>query len=767
MRIWASDGGVKIPQEDRLAFDDNTEGTSNTVWDGSTIKAFGARNEIISFAVIVEAGSELVSDVAVDFSALSNGTFTLATTNHSSDALFDWRQRPIEVFAIRYLRIHGVSRIAYDLYDETHTPLGLQRPYVDNQPVSRAVGIGDWQDRPNADKSYPDIAVPQEVAGTVNIAGDESQMFWVDIYLPKDTPKGMLTGSLEVTTTSGVAAAIPVEVEVLDITLPDERASKTMLYAEAQDIQERYFTGVSGDSLSESEQTSFREIMNRHYMLAWRHGVSMIDANELVPGVPVDPDKPNIDWQARLAGELYTAANGYAGPGEGLAHDVYSIGTYDLWTFWWNLEDYYPRSSSYDPTLDFSVAAEVLREQTDLWETWFRNNSPDTERFLYVYDEPSLPVDIDFAEQVANTVIENPGIGGDLQTFVTANAVNTQQTLPSPEIIASLFAVAPTVEWDLFVANSTHRELYLYNGRRPATGTFATDDDGVALRELSWGQYKRNIKRWFYWNSTYYNNFQGFEPTRDLSQVFGGEGESYRLGTHTNLFKSAHTFGGHSSFDNEFGESGFNYSNGDGVLFYPGTDMVFPDESYGLEGPIASLRLKHWRRGIQDVQYLTLAEEIDPIATQEIVDDMVPQVLWELGVHDPADPTFVHEAPTWSTNPDDWEGARRALAEIIASANADIESDGVLDNVDNCQLVANPNQLDSDNDGFGNRCDADLNNDCTVNIVDFSIFRSHYLTTTPVSDFNGDGVVNIVDFSIFRSLYLQPPGPGAAGITCG
>jgi hypothetical protein len=105
--------------------------------------------------------------------------------------------------------------------------------------------------------------------------------------------------------------------------------------------------------------------------------------------------------------------------------------------------------------------------------------------------------------------------------------------------------------------------------------------------------------------------------------------------------------------------------NGDGVLFYPGTDKSFPDESYGVEGPIASLRLKYWRRGIQDVDYLVLAGEKDPDAVAKIVNRMVPKVLWENGVSDPDDPTWVRAPISWSADPDDWEAARAELADII------------------------------------------------------------------------------------------------------
>ena len=81
-----------------------------------------------------------------------------------------------------------------------------------------------------------------------------------------------------------------------------------------------------------------------------------------------------------------------------------------------------------------------------------------------------------------------------------------------------------------------------------------------------------------------------------------------------------------------------------------------------MEGPFASLRLKHWRRGIQDVDYLNLAAAIDPAQTAQIVVNMIPRVLWQVGVTDPDDPTWVLTDISWSTDPDVWEEARAELA---------------------------------------------------------------------------------------------------------
>jgi hypothetical protein len=43
-------------------------------------------------------------------------------------------------------------------------------------------------------------------------------------------------------------------------------------------------------------------------------------------------------------------------------------------------------------------------------------------------------------------------------------------------------------------------------------------------------------------------------------------------------------------------------------------------------------------------------------------------VLWEVGVEDPEDPTYVYTDIRWPTAPDVWEAARSELAEIIARA---------------------------------------------------------------------------------------------------
>ncbi len=97
----------------------------------------------------------------------------------------------------------------------------------------------------------------------------------------------------------------------------------------------------------------------------------------------------------------------------------------------------------------------------------------------------------------------------------------------------------------------------------------------------------------------------------------------------------------------------------------------------------------------------------------------------------------------------------------------DGDEDGVPDGRDNCLDVANPAQTDSDRDGYGNRCDADYDNNGAVGIADFAVLRSQFgLTDTdpsfdPTVDMNDDGAVGLSDFNMLRGSFGGPPGPSA------
>ncbi len=101
---------------------------------------------------------------------------------------------------------------------------------------------------------------------------------------------------------------------------------------------------------------------------------------------------------------------------------------------------------------------------------------------------------------------------------------------------------------------------------------------------------------------------------------------------------------------------------------------------------------------------------------------------------------------------------------------ADTDNDGIVDTSDNCRLTANPLQQDANADGFGNICDADINNSGTVTTADFGLLRSvlgqsaGFSATAAASDMNSSGTVTTADFGLLRARLGTAPGP--SGLAC-
>lgn len=95
----------------------------------------------------------------------------------------------------------------------------------------------------------------------------------------------------------------------------------------------------------------------------------------------------------------------------------------------------------------------------------------------------------------------------------------------------------------------------------------------------------------------------------------------------------------------------------------------------------------------------------------------------------------------------------------------DSDGDLVVDADDNCDAAINPDQRDTDGDGFGNACDADFDNDGVVGATDFNLLRGAVGSFEGDEgydancDINGDGAIDDEDVQLVKQQLGGPPGP--------
>lgn len=101
-----------------------------------------------------------------------------------------------------------------------------------------------------------------------------------------------------------------------------------------------------------------------------------------------------------------------------------------------------------------------------------------------------------------------------------------------------------------------------------------------------------------------------------------------------------------------------------------------------------------------------------------------------------------------------------ASSGFLLPDDKDSDNDSIVDSVDNCIKVKNPDQRDTNNDGFGNMCDGDLDNNGVVSTPDLSMFKKVLFTKeSSDADFDGDGSVSTSDLTLFKKMLFGKPGP--------
>lgn len=563
--MWAIDDGEKIRRDAPAS--PLTRGEGNPVWaPGQPIRLFAMKNETVAIQIVVAADDTPLDGVTVDLANLSNelAASKIENTPGANDPMKSVG-RPIERFVEHFFTVTRASG--------GKDPKESQGWLPGSAPSAKWIG-------PVADALVPVEIAPSWSPYPMRVAAHENGIVWIDLTIARDRPAGLYKGTVAVKSGARSLADIPIELTVVDATLPD-RPLATMIYYEEKHLERRI------GALAPAEKQLW-QLLHRHRLTALHTATSV----------------EQIDRQrTALDGSAFTAANGYEGPGEGLGDGVLALGMYGDFG---------------EPDAEKLRAVEALADHAAA-----KKLAGDI--FVYAKDEDcKSPWGDAWRKLLAGS---KSAAAKKLRVAWTCHEDPSSQPVDIPIMPGSYDA-------EKAARAKPGKETWIYNGQQPHTATFLTDAPAISPRVDGWIQALYRIPRWFYWESTFW--YDGNK---------GGKGP-------IDPFVQPETF------HNSDGD----YSMGDGLLVYPGKQVdVFTTHSIGVDGVLPSIRLKNWRRGMEDAGYYQLAHAANAAKAEAVARALLPAVLADAKEGKPA---------SWSESGEPYFEARRALLGLVTSNGA-------------------------------------------------------------------------------------------------
>ncbi|WP_418251417.1 DUF4091 domain-containing protein [Granulosicoccus antarcticus] len=478
---------------------------------------------------------------------------------------------------------------------------------------------------------YPDALIPrQQQCGTDNTelfdairlpAKGLNQSVWVEMYIPDDALTGEHLIKIKVTdmlddapaseSDSPVSIELPVLLSVIDATIPH----RTSIDAIGEIYRSYRLEGVGDDR----SQQNWQQMAQCYQTLAHQHRMVFI---ERTPDEPVSPQ----DWQDYLAayqpalsGELFSKAQGYVGTGTNTPISIWRT----------------PWTQEHDVTVEESMSEAELAAYTlraDVWADLVNTNGwQDTRYFAYAFDEVDGPTKL--AESAPERHQYIARVHGDMQHIqqaidkgTTANgreqpAIDLMWTSHSDPTVWLKDPQTTLVDRVRLWAPNAHaantqflaqrmalgEQAWFYHSGHPAVGGHSINLPGTDMR--SWGV---------------------------IGARYGLQGQlmwAVNLGNDELPFAQP----SYKPDDDRVGN---------GVMVYPGNQLPrigFP----AAPGPIPSMRLKAWHRGLQDAELYHLARQRHPEEADALIKTLIPRALGEAVAHGDQSPTWPSESAAW------------------------------------------------------------------------------------------------------------------------
>jgi hypothetical protein len=484
--------------------------------------------------------------------------------------------------------------------------------------------------------AYPDALVPFEapcdpattLIDEVPLPGPhgDNQLIWFDLYIPADQPPGEYTGAVTVEVDHR-SKELPVALTIWPAALPHA----TSVDAVAELYQSYRAEGIDGGLWDPAWQRMAR----CYQQLAHQHRAVFIERLPRPPGPA--PDNPEPDPQAwddfdaayagALSGELFTPAQGYLGPGLNTPVSAWRT----PWPQPWSEHLDGPLT---DAELDRLRAQARAFEQHALDRGWTR-----TRLFAYLFDEVDGATD-----EGANAASANkPYIA-----MAHAQMARVQRALDEG---------APTLPIDLLWTSHSDPAAWADDPALDLRGIIrlwapnAAAADPAFLRDRA----DSGERAWFYHAGHPHLGAHVINAHGTELRSWGLMAARYRL---QGMFIWAADLGdpdepyrwpSYKREDDRFGN---------GTLVYPGAKL----DQIGhrpAPGPIPSMRLKAWRRGLQDAELALLARQNGHDDTvNKLLQKHIPAGLGEARAGDDA---------AWPSDHAAWEALRLELLRLASA----------------------------------------------------------------------------------------------------
>ena len=456
--------------------------------------------------------------------------------------------------------------------------------------------------------AYPDALIPatqpctpaRPLSESAVLAAEAgaNQAVWIDTYVGSDTPVGLHTQRIRLQI-GAQQLEVPVQLRVHAARLPDKPSFEAV-----GEIYGAYGLEGVGHDLTEP---GWQAMAQCYQQLAHRHRTVFIE--RFPKGLQASQQDAYVQtFGPALTGELFTAAHGYRGPGAGQPLTVWRP----------------PWPQRVDVTLDAPLAPAELDHYQTLAARWQslvqRERWQHTRYFAYVFDEVDGPP----AEGV------DAGSHRRYVAMTHAEMARLQQTLD---------AGAPEVPLDLLWTSHSNPAQWQGDPALDLTGKIrfwapnASAADPAFLAE----RVQAGDTAWIYHSG---------HPSIGAHSInaSGIEMWAVNLGSDTRPFDEP-------VFRPEEDRAG------NGVLVYPGNALPqLP--LLGLPatpGPIPSMRLKAWRRGLQDAELYLLAHEQDAAGADKLIRAIMPRALAD-----------GQGAAAWPDDPAQWLQFHRDLLRLAS-----------------------------------------------------------------------------------------------------